>query len=935
MGGVWYQRIGIGFLFLLLGLFAFAVGTPAGTEIRNQASATYIDSAGRPRTTTSNEVVTVVQPVYKFEVKPDGTVEEPGQEQTALAGAPVYFTYTVTNTGNVEDTIDLSVVQPPVQPGTNDFNFEDPKIYNDENCNGQIDPGETEVSSVKLAADASACIVVEARIPDGTEEGKKGHLTLKGKSQGSGDEDTENYARAIATTKAVLTSTKGSSPSGEVKPGDVITYTVEGSNTGGQAACAVTNPKDKDGNTVANASGIFIEDAIPENTTYLPGSLSVSAGAGDAKKAYFDGSSWQIEPSQEPATVTKVGLFIEGSGCFFEQGAQYELSFKVTVNEGVPAGTQIKNVALVQYDTNGDGDAADEGEQTVSNETQNPVKPVYTVKLGPVGDPLAEKDTPTELLDPVEDDLKWIYDRKKDEGGNVVDKDYQIIAKRIRDTNKDGNFDENTDEVITDVYGGETVYFKNTLKNTGNAPDSYNIEISDVPQGWTCQLMAADGVTPLSNPVGEIPAGDTFDFVVKCQIPPTATTEDVTELTVTATSQNDGTASDPTTDAIPPVKPGYDVDIATHGESGDNDPTDDDAPAKPADPGETVQIPFDVTNTGHNPDTFDLTVAGLPENADYNIYPVDCDDPTLPDPKPAPVSDTGLMEAGETKCFVLEATIPEDQPPGTLNTTITAKSSADPDVEDTMKAPIEVQVKEDVVFSPDRSGTVTSPGTIVYDHTLQNNSNVQAFCDIVPGTSQYGWTYQVSTDGNNWSDRLDDVSLAPGESTPVYVRVLVPDGEPINRTEAMEIKALCDVDGDGQADNDYEVTKSVTDTTTVVGGELRLQKEVDKTEAKPGDVLTYTIVATNIGTDDLSKVVIVDPLPAHTEFVSLSATTTVDGAQILYSKDGQNWQTDPVAPETGESIYVGLDSNKDGKITEDDKLPPSESITIVFKVKVQ
>ncbi|MFN3368127.1 MAG: hypothetical protein ACK4G4_10650 [Thermus sp.] len=49
-------------LALVLGL-ALAAGTPAGTAIQNQASASYIDSAGQPRTTTSNLVTTIVQQV--------------------------------------------------------------------------------------------------------------------------------------------------------------------------------------------------------------------------------------------------------------------------------------------------------------------------------------------------------------------------------------------------------------------------------------------------------------------------------------------------------------------------------------------------------------------------------------------------------------------------------------------------------------------------------------------------------------------------------------------------------------------------------------------------------------------------------------------------------------------------------------------------------
>ncbi|MGQ9735240.1 MAG: hypothetical protein ACUVUP_01380 [Thermaceae bacterium] len=77
----------VGILVLLLGL-ALAMA-PAGTQITNQASATYIDSAGQPRTTTSNQVVTVVQQVYSFTIGLDGSEDNPGQTKTALPGGQV------------------------------------------------------------------------------------------------------------------------------------------------------------------------------------------------------------------------------------------------------------------------------------------------------------------------------------------------------------------------------------------------------------------------------------------------------------------------------------------------------------------------------------------------------------------------------------------------------------------------------------------------------------------------------------------------------------------------------------------------------------------------------------------------------------------------------------------------------------------------------
>lgn len=53
-------------------------------------------------------------------------------------------------------------------------------------------------------------------------------------------------------------------------------------------------------------------------------------------------------------------------------------------------------------------------------------------------------------------------------------------------------------------------------------------------------------------------------------------------------------------------------------------------------------------------------------------------------------------------------------------------------------------------LTPDRSGTVTSPGTIQYTHTLTNNSNSGATCSISGSGGSFGWTYQYSLDGSTW-----------------------------------------------------------------------------------------------------------------------------------------------------------------------------------------
>jgi len=920
------NRVFSGFwaLFVVLLALAWAHGTPAGTEIRNQASASYIDSSGLPQTTTSNEVITVVQPVYGLDIQPDGSDENnPGQVKHMLPAGTVYFNWTVKNTGNTTDTFSLSYTQ----GNSNQFDFDVRGLYHDANCNGQIDPGESTVTSVTLAADESTCIIMEAKADPIPSNNQYANINLEGESaHDQSVNDTNNWARAIATEDAILDASKSASPGSDVAPGDTITYTVRGANIGGSAAYAVAVSGVTD-------TGILVEDAVPEHTkvTAMPTGV---AGAGTGilyVKSVDGGQSWSLlQQGDLPIAGDaqgnhRIGMLIKGAGDFFTRGAQYEFRFSVTVDAGVAAGVDIANTASVKYDN--DGNSSNGSQTAHTNTTHNRVAPSYSVANGPNGDPDADgSGFDGSYTDPT--GTTWHY--------------------------AETTGDPDDAEKITDpVYGGDTVYFKNTLQNTGNSSDSYDLSISGVPTGWTCQVMAADGTTPLANPVGPVAAGTTLDYVVRCSIPATFTSQADTRLTVTATSVNDPNdppASNATHDVVPPVSSGYAVDIAKDRASGDNNANNDNPDGQTVDPGVTAYYGFEVANTGQNPDTYNLSAAvtGIP-GATTTIYPdPDCDG-VLDNPAPAPVTDTGLIEAGKKECFVLAVDVPDGtapsvqnfQDPNDDNVTITATSNADPSVSDEVSADLEVNLKAEITFTPDRNGTVTSPGTIVYTHTLTNNGNADASVSFSgSGSTHPTWTYQISTNGGaSWTSVGGAaVNLAKGDSKEIQIRVIVPDGEPIGAVDAVQITASASYSANGINAND---SASVTDTTTVVGGDLRLEKQVDKTAAKPGENLTYTITATNIGTADLKQVIISDPLPGYTSFVSVSASTDISGGTVVYSTDGSAWSTSaPTSLSVGGAIYVavdttGPDTNGDYQITADDVMPPGASITITFVVRVQ
>ncbi|MCJ7799097.1 MAG: hypothetical protein MUP33_04960, partial [Polaromonas sp.] len=79
---------------------------------------------------------------------------------------------------------------------------------------------------------------------------------------------------------------------------------------------------------------------------------------------------------------------------------------------------------------------------------------------------------------------------------------------------------------------GSTIPFSNTVTNTGNGTDSFNITVSagNYPAGTAFQLFKSDGLTPLVDTNGDgtvdtgpLAPGLTYDVILKATLPPSAT----------------------------------------------------------------------------------------------------------------------------------------------------------------------------------------------------------------------------------------------------------------------------------------------------------------------------------------------------------------------------------------------------------------------------
>lgn len=883
-------------LFLALALLgtAFASSTPAGTHIDAQASASYVDSANQARTTTSNLVVTIVQQVYGVAVTPQGTVTSPGQSRVALAGGSADVAYSVRNTGNGTDTVDLSAVLDTDSEFTPSLS-----IYLDANCNGRIDAGEATASSTTLAMDAVACVVVHVAVPTDAATGQQASVELQVVSQADASAaSSEAWASIGVTDQAVFSSSLQVSPSGSVAQGATLTYTLSGSNIGGNAAYAATAPAG------LGSNGVLVEVDVPATLVLDPSSVSFAAGSGSGTPVYFTGGAWTTTAPAAPVHVDKVGVLLSGSDAFFAQGSGYSLSFQASVpgDAGtaagagtVAAGTSYLATGHVLYAATAGGSTL----TTDSNDVTSRVAVATYLQAGPY---------------------------------QLATGSYSFAGATI--ARADGS------QTIAAAYAGNTVAFRNTVANLGNAADSYTLSLTAVPSGWTCQTYAADGVTPLAT-LGPVPAGSSADVVLRCTVPADAVTAETSTITLTATSLTDATVHASTDDIVGSVAAGYGASLTVA-----------DPALASAQPGGTASFDLTLTNDGQNADSFLLTASanafGSGSDVLFFLHAGDCSTPA----EGVSSTSTGPLAPGASLCITARVGVPASATSsfeygGARALTFTATSNGLASIGASASASVQVAHVGGGSFTPNRSGTVASPGTIDFEHVLLNSGNTTASIDIAAASGVCtGCTVRYRVDSGAFADQVSELALAPGASATVTVRLSVPSGEPVGRSLTVAPEATV---GYLAATGSTPLDLGVTDTVAIVGGELHLTLTArtcsdasctsvldgSGATARPGDTLAYTTTASNLGTAPLPQVVLTDPLPAFTDYVGASSSASFAGTP-LYSINGTTWSsTPPTSLAAGQSLYVAIDENASGTITSADTIPVGGTITVTLTATVR
>jgi uncharacterized repeat protein (TIGR01451 family) len=297
---------------------AFAAGVPAGTVIESTATVTY-EFAGVAVSVDSNPAsITVAERIDVVVTRQSPQVlVQPGETNRAIL-------FRVTNTGNGTESFQLALDS---NMAGSDFNPvpSAPSIFFDTDGSGDLSPGDTAyqegVNDPDLAPDASVDVLIVNDIPaTGPVNGDVGLAQITAKAatgtglpgqsfpgQGDGNTDAvlgtsggsaaETGEYVIAAVEiAVVKAQTVSDPFGgnEPVPGATITYTV---------TVEVTS--------AGTATGAVFRDAVPEFTTYSPGTIGLNGGSlTDAA----DGDAGELETSNAPTVVVRLGDLAEADG---------------------------------------------------------------------------------------------------------------------------------------------------------------------------------------------------------------------------------------------------------------------------------------------------------------------------------------------------------------------------------------------------------------------------------------------------------------------------------------------------------------------------------------------------------------------------------------------------------------------------------------------
>jgi uncharacterized repeat protein (TIGR01451 family) len=509
-----------------------------------------------------------------------------------------------------------------------------------------------------------------------------------------------------------------------------------------------------------------------------------------------------------------------------------------------------------------------------------------------------------------------------------------------------------TGQVVAAATQGATIAYANTLTNTGNSSDVFDVTIgaSTFPAGTTFVLFRADGVTPLTDSDGNfipdsgpLAPGASTVIVLRATLPPAATGGPY-QVQKTARSANDPGQAATATDVLTAITAST-VDVTNNaplpgGLGAGAGPEGAAVVTLSTNPGNTVRHTLYVNNTSTVNDNYDLAAStdgsfgSLTLPAGWSVV--------FRDASNAILTNTGAIAAGGSTVVYADVTVPANFPAGAVSVYYQALSSVS-GAGDVIHDAVDVQTVRSLQIVPNNSAQVTPGGQFVYSHLLINTGNViegdgiGSFTAIAQANDQAGWNAALYYDANGsgvfdagdgpFTDLSVVGGLAPGASLRLFAQVFAPAGAPLGQVNTTTLTV--------NTTNVAYVTAVpaavfASDVTTVINGQLQLVKRqaldascdgiadgafdvIDiTTGAIPGACLRYEIVVTNVGTSAVTNVVVSDATPANTTYSNAVPASTTQGSIVTPANGAAGTITATVgtlAPGQSATILVGIRIN--------------------------
>lgn len=466
-----------------------------------------------------------------------------------------------------------------------------------------------------------------------------------------------------------------------------------------------------------------------------------------------------------------------------------------------------------------------------------------------------------------------------------------------------------TDNLLT-VTTGDTLTYRIHVKNTG-LQDGTGVVMTDTFPAGVLDIIDSDGGTvdtsagTISWDIGDFAAGDSLDFFVVARVKDQVTAGFSTFTNVVTVSDDQLNGADPT------PSNNTDDDTDTLLAAPDYQLTKDDG-ITVASSGDTITYSIKVSNVGEQGGTGVVIRDTFPVNELENVV---ASNGGVVDPSNGTVTwNLAELPAGDEITVTLTANLVSPIGAGVESFTNSASvtddgangedptpdnnSDSDTDlIDETIRPDYQIRKSDDI--------TAATPGDVVtYTITAsntgdQNGSGVFIVDSFVPGLL----VDILAFDGGVVDETHGTITwfvdeLGAGETIEVTARVRVSDNVPAG-IDRIENVAVIDDDHTSGSDPTPEDNSDSDIDLLNANPDYRIMKDDGITFTESGDLITYTIVAENIGSQDGTGIVVSDTYPSN-----ILEIVDADGGIVNADLGTVTWNLASLA--SGDSVTLNL-----------------------------